>query len=435
MESLNIPPHNLELETSILSALIFSNEPEIFDLLKPEHFYRGPHQAIYKAAQAVFIRESNLDIKLIAAQLGDDLGRCGGIGYLIKISNEPQPSDNEVYAKKLIGLYNLRKIIEISNAVQKRAFCAQPDETDSVIDYASTELLKLASGRGAEWCKLGDIIVDCIDICEDLQKRQGITGVPSGFRALDFYTCGFQPGDLILIAARPGCGKTSFAINCAKNSGKQGVKNGFMSLEMVRTQIGNRFLSIVSRVNGLKFRSGRFVPEDWERMVDAAGVLSPLPIWIDDSPRSNIIDIVKKSRALKQKEGLDILWIDYLGFLEGDKSQRSKVYEVESITRGLKALAKELSIPAILICQLNRECERRDNKRPMLSDLRDSGALEQDADLVLFFYNDAKYNEDSPDKGIIECEIAKQRNGPTGRIRLSWLEAFTRFDNLQEREE
>jgi replicative DNA helicase len=180
----------------------------------------------------------------------------------------------------------------------------------------------------------------------------------------------------------------------------------------------------------MKFRSGRFTGDDWENINDAAGKLSPLPIWIDDSPRSSHIDIQKKSRALKAKEGLDILWIDYLGFLDGDKSQRSKVYEVESITRSLKALAKELKIPIVLICQLNRQCEQRDNKRPMLSDLRDSGALEQDADLVLFLYNDAKYHKDTQDAGIIECEIAKQRNGPTARIKLKWDEDTTRFDNL-----
>jgi len=435
MESLRLPPQNIELETSILSGLIFSQEHEILELLKPEHFYRGHHQKIFKAAESVYKRENSLDIKLIASQLGDDLELCGGLSYLAKLSDEPPPSNTEVYAHKLIGLYNLRKIIEISNAVQKRAFCALPDETDSVIDYASTELQKLSTGRNAEWCRLDSVITDCVDICEELQKRQGVTGVPSGFQALDFYTCGFQPGDLVLIAARPGCGKTSFAINAAKNSAKAGFKNGFMSLEMVRTQIGNRFISVVSRVNGLKFRSGKFASDDWERIVDAAGALSSLPVWIDDSPRSSITDIVKKSRALKTKEGLDILWIDYLGFLDGDKSQRSKVYEVESITRGLKALAKELRIPAVLICQLNRECEKRDNKRPQLSDLRDSGALEQDADVVLFFYNDSKYNRESPDAGIIECEIAKQRNGPTARIKLAWNESITRFDNLQNREE
>jgi replicative DNA helicase len=430
MESLNLPPQNIELEMSVLSGLIFSQDYEIFDFISDCHFYRGPHQTIFKACKSLYSKEKVLDIQLLKNELGEKLETIGGMGYLVTLSNEPPPSDSKLYCEKLIGFYKLRKIIEVSNAAQKRAFSALPDEYDAIIDYVYCNMAALESGRSAEWCRLTDVVMECVDIAEELQKRQGITGIPTGFRDLDFYTCGLQPGDLILLAARPGCGKTSMAINAAKNSGRQGFKNGFMSLEMVRSQIGNRFLSIVSRVNSMKFRSGRFTEEDWENINNAAGRLSPLPIWIDDSPRSSHIDIQKKSRALKAKEGLDILWIDYLGFLDGDKSQRSKVYEVESITRSLKALAKELKIPIVLICQLNRQCEQRDNKRPMLSDLRDSGALEQDADLVLFLYNDAKYHKDTQDIGIIECEIAKQRNGPTARIKLKWDEDTTRFDNL-----
>lgn len=429
MENL-IPPQNIEIEMSVLSALIFSQDHEILEFIQPEHFYRTSHQTIFSACKSVFAKEHNLDINLISLQLNDKIDQIGGMSYLAKLSDEPPPSDSRLYCEKLIGFSKLRKIIELSNSASKRSFCSGPDESDSVIDYLCSELGKLESGRTVDWCRLDGIIGDCIDTCEELGRRQGITGVPSGYKDLDFYTTGFQAGDLILIAARPGCGKTSFAINAAKNSGKHGFKNGFMSLEMVRGQIGNRFLSVVSRVNSLKFRSGRFVLEDWERIHEAAENLAPLPIWVDDSPRVNHLDIAKKSRALKRKEGLDILWIDYLGFLDGDKSQRSKVYEIESITRSLKALAKELKIPVVLICQLNRECEKRDNKRPMLSDLRDSGALEQDADLVLFLYNDAKYHKDTQDVNIIECEIAKQRNGPTARIKLYWDESITRFDNL-----
>lgn len=415
---------------SVLSALIFSQDYEILEFIQPEHFYRTAHQTIFSACKEVFYKEKNLDINMIALQVSEKLDQIGGLSYLAKISEEPPPSDSRLYCEKLVGFSKLRKIIEISNAAMKRSFCAGPDESDSVIDYVACELGKLESGRTQDWCRLGNIIEECIDTAEEIGRRQGITGVPSGYRDLDFYTTGFQGGDLILIAARPGCGKTSFAINAAKNSGKQGFKNGFMSLEMVKGQIGNRFLSVASRVNSLKFRSGRFVLEDWERIHEAAERLSPLPIWVDDSPRANHIEIAKKSRALKRKDGLDILWIDYLGFLDGDKSQKSKVYEIESITRSLKALAKELKIPIVLICQLNRECEKRENKRPMLSDLRDSGALEQDADLVIFFYNDSKYHPETKDANIIECEIAKQRNGPTARIKLYWDESITRFDNL-----
>lgn len=430
MDYLRVPPHNIEIEKSILAGILVAQDFEIFELLKTEHFYRGPHQKIFDACQKVYDREKVIDIGLVASQIGEDIERIGGRGYLSALLDEPTPVSAKSYCEKLIGFYSLRKIIEVSNAAIKRSLTANPDEFDGVIDYLFNQISCLSSGRSSEWCQLENVILECVDICEELQRRQGITGVPTGFNDLDFYTCGFQPGDLILIAARPGCGKTSFAINSAKNSARKNFKNGFMSLEMVRHQIGNRFLSIISRVNGLKFRSGRFTSEDWERITDAAGKLSGLPVFVDDSPRASHIDIAKKSRALKRQSGLDILWIDYLGFVDGDKTQRSKVYEVESITRSLKALAKELKIPVVLLCQLNRECEKRDNKRPQLSDLRDSGALEQDADLVMFFYNDSKYNKESSDKGIIECEIAKQRNGPTARIKLRWEETITRFDNL-----
>jgi len=273
--------------------------------------------------------------------------------------------------------------------------------------------------------------VECMDHCEEISKSNSLTGVPSGFSKLDFYTAGFQPGDLIVLAARPGCGKTAFAVNAAKNSARTGHKNLIQSLEMERVSIGNRFLAVMSRVNSLKFRSGRFGMDDWERLTDAAGGLAELPIWVDDSPRVTVQEIQKSARAMRIKNGLDILWIDYLGFVDGDKSSRSKVQEIESITRALKALGKELCIPVVLISQLNRDCERRDNKRPVLSDLRDSGALEQDADMVLFLYRDSKYNKDTEDKGIVECEIAKQRNGPEARVKLRWTEEFTRFDNLE----
>jgi replicative DNA helicase len=428
---LRIPPQDIDMEKSVLSSLLMEQDFEIFEQIQPFHFYRNAHQTIFTACKSVFDKEKTLDIKLVIQALGNDLEKCGGASAISLLMDEPPPSNPQVYCAKLIGLYKLRKVIEIANAACKRAFSSIPDECDAVLDYMMTEVSKLDGGRSAEWCKLDDLILDCVDICGELQKRQGITGVPSGFKDLDFYTCGFQPGDLIIIAGRPGSGKTSLAINAAKNSGRKGFKNGFASLEMVRTQIGNRFLSMVSGVNSLKFRSGRFVNDDWEKINDAAIGLSPLPVWIDDSPRATYIDIQKKARGLKRNNGLDILWIDYLGFLDGDKTKSGKVHEIESITRGLKSLAKELMMPVVLICQLNRECERRDNKRPMLSDLRDSGAIEQDADLVILLYNDSKYNKDTTDFGVIECEIAKQRNGPTARIKLAWNESITRFDNLE----
>jgi replicative DNA helicase len=428
MEIDRVQPQNIELEISLLNTLIFEQDTEILDTLRQEHFYRTAHQKIFKACKVTHSKENTLDIQLIKSELGAD---CD-ISLLGKISESPPAINAESYCKRLISLFKLRKLIELSNAVSKRSYSAKDDEAESVVDFVACELSKISDGIGGGWCGMQDVISECIDHCEKIQKKQGITGVPSGFADLDYYTAGFHHGDLVIIAARPGCGKTAFVINSSKNSARSGYNNGFQSLEMSKVPIGNRFLSVVSRVNSLKFRSGRFTDNDWDLITGAADKLTALPIWIDDRPRASIKDIQKNARALKSKHGLDILWIDYLGFVEGDKSSRSKVIEVETITRGCKELAKELQIPVVLLSQLNRECEKRDNKRPQLSDLRDSGAIEQDADLVLFLYRDEKYYpETTQDKGIVEVEISKQRNGPTGRVKLKWQEEYTRMDSLQ----
>jgi replicative DNA helicase len=288
---------------------------------------------------------------------------------------------------------------------------------------------RIDSGSGSDWCQLNDVITNCMDSAEELAKKGGITGVPTGFRDLDWYTSGFQGGDLVILAARPGMGKTAFAINSINNSAKQGFKAGFLSLEMVAQQVGNRFLSITSNINALKFRSGRFLPDDWEKMVSAAELLSTHGVWIDDHPRASYQDIHSKCKVLLSRHHANALWIDYLGFIDGDKDQ-NKVAEIQSITRALKQSAKEFNIPIVLICQLSRECEKRPNKRPILSDLRDSGAIEQDADVVLFLYREDYYKPDSKDKGVVEVSISKQRNGPTGTIKLQWQEEYTSFHNL-----
>lgn len=428
--SIPLPPQDIEIERSVLASLIFCNDTEVFDFIRPDHFYRTGHRKIFEACRSVYKKEHTLDIKLITSELGVAISEVGGMAYFGELSLEPTPPNTEVYCKKLISLYKLRRLIEISNATNKRAY-STTDDAETVIDYVSGELARISDGRGGGWCSMQDVMITCVDHCEEIKKQQGVTGVPTGFSQIDLYTAGLQKGDLVILAARPGCGKTAFVINASKNAGVKGFKNGFQSLEMDRVPIGNRFLSVVSRVNSLKFRSGRFVTEDWDNIAKAAERLSQLPIWIDDSPRASFQEIQKNARALHAKHGLDVLWIDYLGFVDGDKTNRSKVAEIESITRGMKALAKELCIPVVLLSQLNRECEKRENKRPQLSDLRDSGAIEQDADVVIFLYRDEKYNKDTADKGIVEVEIAKQRNGPTARVKLKWTDEFMRFDNLE----
>lgn len=423
-------PNSLEIEEGLLSSFLAFND-EGFDLLKPEHFYTTRNSEIFAAMAALRSRLEPLEASLIYGELKarkkNHENFASTLGKLIEVPPSTAP---EVYAGKLIGYYQLREFIKISHAAMKRAMSASPDEAASVAAYLQGEIARIEAGKSSTWKNLGEVVSECIDIAEEMAKRGGITGVTSGFRDLDWYTCGFQPGDLVILAARPGMGKTAFAINCIGHAAKAGYPSGILSLEMERHQVGNRFLSGLSSINAMKFRSGRFIPDDWERMVEAAGDLSEYGVWIDDTPRATYKDVAAKCKVLVSRNSGRAVWIDYLGFLEGDK-QDGRVQEIESITRALKQTAKDLMIPIVLVCQLSRKCEERPNKRPILSDLRDSGAIEQDADLVMFLYRESYYKRDCKDPGVTELSISKQRNGPTGVIKLLWQEDFTRFQTIE----
>jgi replicative DNA helicase len=422
-------PNNIDLEKQILSAC-FMGDTSAFEILKPEHFYHTNNNSLFESMQSLTKRLEPVEVSLVLGELKSQ-GKPMLAHWVEEILEYPPAIDTNVSSKKLIGYYQLRETVKICYAATKRALNVGPDDFGDVSGYIKNEMERIDAGSGSEWCHLNDIITNCMDKAEELAKRGGITGVPSGFRDLDWYTCGFQPGDLVILAARPGMGKTAFAINSINNGAKCGFKSGFLSLEMVAQQVGNRFLSITSNINALKFRSGRFIPDDWEKMVFAAEELSRHGIWVDDNPRASYHDIHSKCKTLLTRHKASSLWIDYLGFIDGDKDQ-NKVAEIQSITRALKQTAKEFSIPIVLICQLSRECEKRPNKRPILADLRDSGAIEQDADVVLFLYRDDYYKPDSKDKGVVELSISKQRNGPTGTITLQWQEEYTRFNNLEK---
>lgn len=431
IESHNMPA-DIDLEKSLLAS-IFAYDDSGIEILRPEHFYKISHQDIFKSIRNLQDRSEPADVGLIASEL-KSMGKNPKDYHeaFNSILEFPPAGSTTAAAKRILGYYQLREIIKASYAGIKRSFAAGPDNAAQVFEYMKSELSRIAAASPSTWRPLSEIVSECMDIADEMAKRRGITGVPSGYRDLDWFTCGFQPGDLIILAARPGIGKTAFAINCILNSAKQGYQAGKLSLEMARHQVGNRALAIESRINALKFRSGRFIPEDWERMIEAAGGLSNLPIWIDDAPRASHHEVATKAKNLVTQSGARIIWVDYLGFLEGDKSSSNKVQEIESITRTLKQTAKDLAIPIVLVCQLSRKCEERPNKRPILSDLRDSGAIEQDADVVMFLYRDDYYNAESNDKGVTELIIAKQRNGPTGCIKLRWMEEYTLFANIEK---
>lgn len=427
------PPNNPQLEQSILSTCLYDPDDIFFDSLQPNDFYRTAHQKIFKACLILKDKDTKIDAGAVANELSkaEELSNIGGADYISRLIDSPPVIDNNYAISQLLGFSRLRKCIEIGNALSKRSYSGTPDNVDSVIDYAHEQILKLSHGRQQQWTHIKDISLQCIERAEELSEQGGLTGIPSGYVDLDDCTCGFQDTDLILLAGRPRMGKTAFALNCIKNSSEKNFKAAVFSLEMAKIQIGNRFLSVMSGINSIKFRNGRFSREDWQNLVDAAGKLSKYGIWVDDSPYATHNDLVKRLRTLKRSEGIDIAWIDYLGFIDGDKSEK-RYMEVQTISRAFKAAAKELEMPIVLICQLSRECEKRSDKRPILSDLRESGALEQDADVILFIYRDEVYNKDenNPNRGVAEIDVAKQRNGPEETIRLAWRERTTKFENL-----
>ena len=431
------PPHNLDVEERILASCLLFPEDEIFESIKPEYFYRTAHKKIFEACLHLHTNDAPVDITTVSSQLAesDELDFVGGRATLARLCDSPVITNTKYFCAKLRAYAELRRLIEISNAIVKRCFASNTDDLDSIVDYANTELLKINSTLSkTQFRPIKEVAIDCLDHCETIAQQGGVTGVPSGFTDLDVFTCGFQPGDLILLAGRPSMGKTALMDCCVSNAAEKNHRSLILSLEMTDLQLGNRFLASESRIDSLKFRSGRFSNDDWQRLHDAATKIARYDVWLDDSPRSTYQEIQRKARYAKRQFDIHILWIDYLGFVDGDKDEHRKDLEIQTISRGLKVIAKELRIPVVLVCQLSRKCEERSDKRPILSDLRDSGSLEQDADVVLFIYRDEVYNkkENNPNKGIAEIIIAKQRNGPTGTIKLCWLESYTRFENLKK---
>ena len=338
-----VMPNNIDLEKQILSSC-YLGDTSAFDNLKPEHFYNSNNQNLFAAMASLNKRSEPLEVPLIAGEL-KSIEKTVPPQWILEILDYPPSGSVAVSSEKLIGYYQLRETIKACHACTKRALNAGPDDFAEVSGYIKSEMERIDRGTGSEWVHLNDIVTSCMDRAEELAKRGGITGVPSGFRDLDWYTCGFQPGDLVILAARPGMGKTAFAVNAIANAAGHGFKAGFLSLEMVAQQVGNRFISIKSNINALKFRSGRFIPDDWEKMVSAAGELSEYGVWIDDNPRASYHDVHSKCKTLLNRYNANALWIDYLGFLDGDKDA-NKVAEIQSITRALKQTAK-----GFLTCQ------------------------------------------------------------------------------------
>jgi replicative DNA helicase len=439
-----VPPQNIEAEQSILSAILIQNNtmPEVLEILSHEDFYREAHREIFKAMVELFERNEPADLITLTNLLKErgQLESLGGASYLAELVDAvPMAVNATHYAKIVQEKAVLRRLIERAAGIASRCFEDRGD-VEEILDFAEHSIFDISEKKvRPSFYALGDVLTETYKAVEDAYENKAlVTGTPTGFRGLDEKTSGFQAGDLVVIAGRPSMGKTALALNIARNATLEtGEPSAVFSLEMSKEQLSLRMLSAEARVDSSRMRGGFLTEKDLARINRAAGALYDLPIYIDDSPAISALEIRAKARRMKMEKALGLIVIDYLQLMRGRTSAERRELEISEISRSLKALAKELSIPVVALSQLNRKVEERTNKRPLLSDLRESGAIEQDADVIVFIYRDEVYNkeEDNPNKGIAELLLAKQRNGPIGTVKLAFLEQYTRFETLTHEDE
>ena len=431
----HVPPQAIEFEEAILSSCFLGQADAVIERLKPEDFYKAAHQKIFSAVCDLARRKVQADLPTIVNSLRDagQLEEAGGATYIACLLDETPIAPNiEHYARKIKEKSLLRKLIEQCYLILEACF-EDSNEVEKIIIEAQRRILAIEYMHSNETSACyRDLSLEASERYEELQKNNGATGIASGFYMLDYITCGFQKSDLIIIAGRPSMGKTALALNIAANVGSQGIPVAFFSLEMSNTQLFDRQVASQSGVNSQKFRAGEFETSDWNAITKAQSKIYTWPVFIDDSPALHYLEISRRARNLKKKHEIELVIIDHLQLVRGDKAP-TRDREIASITAGLKAAAKELDIPIILLSQLNRALEKRGKKhrRPRMSDLRDSGNIEQDADVVAFLYRPVVYEDMEEFEGHAELNIAKQRNGPTGMIKLRWHDKTTKFQNLE----
>lgn len=431
-----LPPQNLEAEQSVLGAIIIDNEAltKTLEILNPDDFYKDSHRRLFNAMIGLFEKNEPIDIITLTDFLrrNNDLEPIGGIAYLSLLANSIPTSANIRYHSKIVREKALlRALISTSNNINAKVYEDNLD-ADEMVDYAEKMIFDIADKRTKiAFSTMKDVIKDTFKMIEQLHDRkEAITGIPSGFKDLDEITSGFQPGDLIIVGGRPGMGKTAFALNIAQNVGI-GMKEpiAIFSLEMSKEQLAMRMLCAEGMVDASLVRKGFISRQDWPKLTGAAGRLSGASIFIDDSSAITVLEVRAKARRLKMEHrGLSLVVVDYLQLMRSRGSFERREQEISEISRSLKALAKELKVPVIALSQLNRAVEQRGDRKPTLADLRESGAIEQDADVIIFLYRDEVYNKNNPsNKGKAEIIVAKQRNGPTGTVALTFLSDKTRF--------
>ena len=439
-----VPPQNLEAESSVLGGILLENEAvnQVLELLRPEDFYRESHRKVFRAIVELSDRSEPVDLITLSDFLKGrgDLEAVGGTAYLASLADfVPTAANISHYARIVREKSILRSLITTATEIATRGYEEQGN-VEEFLDSAEKVIFDISEKKiKASFVAVGDMIKDTLKTVEKLyERKEMVTGVPTGYEDLDKLTAGLQPAELIIVAGRPGMGKTSFALNIGAHAAFGGVGVAVFSLEMAKEQLVLRMLCSEARVNSSKVRSGYLGERDFPQLAKAAGRLHEAPIYIDDTPAISVLELRAKARRLvrDRSKKIGLIVVDYLQLMRGMGTASNREQEISEISRSLKALAKELSVPVIALSQLNRRVEDRGDRRPMMSDLRESGAIEQDADVIIFIYRDEVYNKsDESKKGVAEIIVAKQRNGPIDTVNLTFLNEFTRFENYTERDE
>ncbi|MCI0400426.1 MAG: replicative DNA helicase [Gammaproteobacteria bacterium] len=438
-EALKVPPHSIAAEQSVLGGLMLDNDAwiHVSERLSEEDFYRSDHRLIFRAIAGLAEDGKPCDVVTLSEWLGKNnkLDEAGGLPYLAALAqNTPSAANISAYANIVRESSVLRQLVRVGTEITSRAFNTEGRSSEEILDAAERQVFQIAEqeARGRRGYRaIKDLLVHALDRIDALfQQDNPITGVATGFDDLDDLTAGLQPSDLIIVAGRPSMGKTAFAVNIAEHAAiKHKLSVAIFSMETPGEQLAMRMMSSLGRIDQHKVRSGKLDDEDWPRLTSAVGILSDAKLFIDDTAALTPGELRSRCRRLVREHGLDLIVIDYLQLMQVPGTKENRATEISEISRSLKGLAKELNIPVLALSQLNRSLEQRPNKRPVMSDLRESGAIEQDADVIIFIYRDEVYDEESPHKGLAEIIVGKQRNGPIGTIPLTFLGQFTRFES------
>jgi replicative DNA helicase len=442
MADLKVPPHSIEAEQSVLGGLMIANEAwdNVADLLAEADFYRADHREIFIQMAHLVEATNPIDVITLSEALNNHnlLDQVGGLAYLAELAkNTPSAANIRAYAQVVRERSSLRAMIAAANKIVESGYNTEGRNSDDLLDEAERSIMQISEERpkagGPE--EVNPLLKQAVEKIDELfNSDSAITGLSTGFTALDEKTSGLQQSDLIIVAARPSMGKTAFAMNLVEHAMLNQEKPVIVfSMEMPANQLIMRLISSVGKINQTKVRTGKLDEEDWPKLSTAVSKLKDKPLFIDDTASLSPTEIRSRTRRIVRDQGSEpaMIMIDYLQLMQVAGSSENRTGEISEISRSLKAIAKEFNCPVVALSQLNRQLEQRPNKRPVNSDLRESGAIEQDADVIMFIYRDEVYNEDSPDKGIAEIIIGKQRNGPIGSSKLTFIGQYTRFDNLQ----